>query len=59
MQQAARVSDMTAFLMMAQDRAGGLMEYDLTSPIFAKPQDERTEQYITGHFGWRGVVSLV
>jgi len=51
MQPAAHVSEVAAFLMMARDRAGELIEYDLTSPIFTKPQDERTEQYITGHFG--------
>lgn len=45
--------------MMAQDRAGGLIEYDLTSRVFAKPQDERAEQYMTGRFGLSGVVSLV
>lgn len=59
MQPMAPVSEMTAFLMMAQDRAGELIEYDLTSRIFTKPQDERTEQYITGRFGWSGVVSIV
>lgn len=59
MQPVAPVSEMTAFLMMAQDRAGELIEYDLTSRIFTKPQDERTEQYITGRFGWSGVVSIV
>jgi phosphate transport system ATP-binding protein len=46
MQQAARVSDMTAFLMM-----GELIEYGRTSEIFTKPQKKVTEEYITGRFG--------
>jgi len=51
MQQAARVSDMTAFMMMAADRAGELVEYGPTSQIFTTPRDKRTEDYITGRFG--------
>ncbi|MFC1957725.1 phosphate ABC transporter ATP-binding protein PstB [Chloroflexota bacterium] len=51
MQQAARVSDMTAFLMMEEDRAGVLVEYGLTSELFTNPKDKRTEDYITGRFG--------
>jgi len=51
MQQAARVSDMAAFLMMEKDRAGILVEYGPTSQIFTNPQDKRTEDYITGRFG--------
>ncbi|MDD5189829.1 MAG: phosphate ABC transporter ATP-binding protein PstB [Dehalococcoidales bacterium] len=51
MQQAARVSDMAAFMMMAPDRAGELVEYDETSHIFTNPKDKRTEDYITGRFG--------
>jgi len=51
MQQAARVSDMTAFLMMAEDRAGTVIEYGPTSQIFTNPKDKRTEDYITGRFG--------
>jgi len=51
MQQAARVSDMAAFLLMDQDRAGMLVEYGKTSQIFANPRDKRTEDYITGRFG--------
>ncbi len=50
MQQAARVSDMTAFLMMDDDRAGYLVEYDETNRIFTNPAHERTEAYITGRF---------
>jgi len=51
MQQAARVSDMAAFLMMAEDRAGVLVEYGATSQLFTNPRDKRTEDYITGRFG--------
>lgn len=51
MQQAARVSDYTAFLMMDDDRAGYLVESGETDAIFQNPQDERTEAYITGRFG--------
>ncbi|MGD8245671.1 MAG: phosphate ABC transporter ATP-binding protein PstB [Anaerolineae bacterium] len=51
MQQAARASDYTAFLMMAEDRAGYLVEHGPTEQIFTNPQDELTERYITGRFG--------
>jgi phosphate transport system ATP-binding protein len=51
MQQAARVSDYTAFLMMAHDRAGELVEYGSTHELFTNPRDRRTEDYITGRFG--------
>jgi phosphate transport system ATP-binding protein len=51
MQQAARVSDMSAFLMMEEDRAGVLVEYGPTSDLFTNPKDKRTEDYITGRFG--------
>jgi len=46
MQQAARVSDYTAFFMM-----GELIEYDLTSKIFTNPSNKITEDYVTGRFG--------
>ncbi|NLE49360.1 MAG: phosphate ABC transporter ATP-binding protein [Sandaracinaceae bacterium] len=46
MQQAARVSDYTAFFYM-----GELIEYDETSIIFTRPRVKRTEEYITGRFG--------
>jgi len=46
MQQAARVSDYTAFFYV-----GELVEYDLADVIFTKPSDPRTEDYITGRFG--------
>jgi phosphate transport system ATP-binding protein len=51
MQQAARVSDMAAFMMMEEDRAGSLVEYGPTSKLFTNPEDKRTEDYITGRFG--------
>jgi phosphate transport system ATP-binding protein len=51
MQQAARVSDFTAFLTMDDDRAGILVEYGHTNQIFTNPGERRTEDYITGRFG--------
>jgi len=51
MQQAARVSDYTAFLLMAGDGAGHLVEYRSTADLFTNPHDKRTEDYITGRFG--------
>jgi phosphate transport system ATP-binding protein len=56
MQQAARVSDRTAFFTTELDaksdrRTGTLVEYDQTSKMFSAPSDERTENYITGRFG--------
>ena len=50
MQQAARVSDETAFLMVDEDRAGYLVELGATDQIFTNPGNERTEAYITGRF---------
>ena len=46
MQQAARISDRTAFFLL-----GEVVEYDATAKIFSVPQDKRTEDYITGRFG--------
>jgi phosphate transport system ATP-binding protein len=55
MQQAARVSDMTAFFTVdvKEDgqRTGMLVEYDATDKIFTNPSDSRTEDYVTGRFG--------
>lgn len=51
MEQAARASDMTAFMMMEDDRAGTLVEYAETEQLFSNPKDKRTEDYITGRFG--------
>jgi phosphate transport system ATP-binding protein len=56
MQQAARVSDRTAFFTAEAaegggDRTGLLVEFDQTDTIFTSPADKRTEDYITGRFG--------
>ena len=51
MEQAARISYMSAFMMIGQDRVGRLHEYSLTSEMFVKPKDKLTEDYITGRFG--------
>jgi phosphate transport system ATP-binding protein len=52
MQQAARVSDFTAFMLMnSEGRYGELIEFAPTADIFNRPQDHRTEAYITGRFG--------
>ena len=51
MQQAARVSDYTAFITADERRVGELVEYGETGQIFTNPRDERTEAYITGRFG--------
>jgi phosphate transport system ATP-binding protein len=56
MQQAARVSDMTAFLIVEleadeKNRYGRLIEYDDTEKIFTNPSDKRTEDYVTGKVG--------
>ena len=46
MQQAARISDYTGFMLL-----GELVEFDNTKKIFTNPEDKKTESYITGHFG--------
>jgi phosphate transport system ATP-binding protein len=51
MQQAARASDYTAFFMIGEDRAGELVEFGTTQKIFTNPDDQQTEDYITGRFG--------
>jgi phosphate transport system ATP-binding protein len=56
MQQAARVSDMTAFFTVELDadekhRTGRVVEYDATEKVFTNPSDERTEAYVTGKVG--------
>jgi phosphate transport system ATP-binding protein len=51
MQQAVRVSDYCAFLLMGEDRAGELIEADATTTLFENPSDERTLDYINGRFG--------
>ncbi len=51
MQQAARVSDFTAFFNLGEERAGVLEEYGPTQKIFTNPEKQTTEEYITGRFG--------
>jgi len=51
MQQAARVSDDCAFLLMGEDRAGEQIEFATTEKIFTDPSDKRTLDYIQGRFG--------
>jgi phosphate transport system ATP-binding protein len=55
MQQAARVSDRTAFFTVDVNddgsRTGTVVEFDQTETIFTKPSDQRTEDYVTGRFG--------
>lgn len=53
MQEAARVSDYTAMMMLTGDeeRSGTVIEFDQTNVIFTRPKDKRTEDYITGRFG--------
>ena len=46
MQQAARISDRTAFFLL-----GEMIEYDNTEKMFSMPADKKTEDYITGRFG--------
>ena len=46
MQQAARVSDYTGFMLL-----GDLVEFGVTRDLFTNPRDQRTEDYITGRFG--------
>jgi phosphate transport system ATP-binding protein len=51
MQQAARASDNTAFMMMGDQRQGELVEFGPTTEIFNRPKNPLTEDYITGRFG--------
>ena len=51
MQQAARVSDWTAFFITDDGQVGQMVEYGATGEIFTNPQDKRTEDYVTGRFG--------
>ncbi len=53
MQQAARVSDYTAMMMLDKDssRSGTVIEFSETNKIFTNPKDKRTEDYVTGRFG--------
>ena len=51
MQQAARVSQRCAFLLMGDGRAGELVEHGPTDEIFSAPKDERTADDVAGRFG--------
>ncbi len=51
MQQAARVSDYTAFMLTDERTTGQLIEYGPTQELFTTPRDKRTEDYISGRFG--------
>ena len=51
MQQAARVSNFTAFMMMNDSRAGTLVEFGETTTLFTNPKNKQTEDYVTGRFG--------
>jgi phosphate transport system ATP-binding protein len=51
MQQAARVSDFTAFMMINEQRAGTIVEFGPTTQIFINPAHKQTEDYVTGRFG--------
>ncbi len=51
MQQAMRISDRCAFLLMGEDKAGELIEYGPTAQLFSEPSDPRTLDYVNGRFG--------
>ncbi|MCL2718146.1 MAG: phosphate ABC transporter ATP-binding protein PstB [Lachnospiraceae bacterium] len=51
MEQAARVSHMSAFFMIDDEKIGRLVEYRPTGDMFSSPKDKRTEDYITGRYG--------
>lgn len=51
MQQAARVSDFTAFMMINDKRSGRVVEFGATNQIFTRPAEKETEDYVTGRFG--------
>ncbi len=51
MQQAARVSDYTAFFNITDNRSGQVVEFGSSDQIFSNPKDKRTEDYISGRFG--------
>jgi phosphate transport system ATP-binding protein len=51
MQQAMRVSDRCAFLLMGEDKAGELIEFGPTARLFSEPSDPRTLDYVNGRFG--------
>lgn len=51
MEQAVRISDMAAFMMIDDDKIGRLVEYESTLQLFSAPQHQQTEDYITGRYG--------
>jgi phosphate transport system ATP-binding protein len=51
MQQASRASDYTVMMMMRDDRAGEMVEFGETRQVFTRPQDRRTEDYVSGRVG--------
>ena len=51
MEQASRISDMAAFMMIDENKTGRLVEYTPTKIMFSNPKDKRTEDYISGRFG--------
>ena len=51
MQQAARISQYTIFMLAEEDRVGRIVEFGETNQIFLRPKEQRTEDYITGRFG--------
>jgi len=51
MQQAMRISDRCAFLLMGEDKAGELIEFGPTAELFSEPSDSRTLDYVNGRFG--------
>lgn len=51
MQQAMRVSDECAFLLMGEDKAGELIEFGSTEKLFSEPSDPRILDYVNGRFG--------
>ena len=51
MEQARRVSNMAAFMMIGDDKVGTVVEYSPTTEMFSNPKDKRTEDYITGRYG--------
>jgi len=51
MQQAQRVSKYCAFFLAEENQPGRIIEADLTKTIFSLPSDQRTNDYVCGHFG--------
>lgn len=51
MQQAARISDYTAFFTTDESRIGQMVEFSSTKQIFSTPVDRRTNDYVSGRFG--------